>query len=134
MTAVVSVTYDKDDDLIVQHIQGDMTLDDFDKLERYTAECVAKMTDPSSVRILVDAREIRRLNQRVRKHSIRRMKDAHHGERVHLALWGASPLESMFLRFLEIVRGEGFVKPFPTEQEARAWLRSLRTAPGVNHG
>lgn len=131
MTVSVGVTYDKSDDIIVQHIRGDLNPDDFDRLEGLTAECVARLVDKSSVRILVDASQLRHLNQRVRKHAMKRMEEAHAHERVHLAFWNASPIERMFIRFMEIVRGTDSIKAFDSEQQAREWLRS-RSSSAVN--
>lgn len=127
MAATVAVSYDRGSGILVQHITGVMTIDDYDRLESITAECLRENDNGPIVRILIDSNAIRPLPQSVRRHAFKRL-DARGGtEQVYLAFWRGSRLDRVFMKFITIMRGNDRVRSFDTEQQARQWLVSVGT-------
>ncbi|MBD3239677.1 MAG: hypothetical protein GF331_03760, partial [Chitinivibrionales bacterium] len=54
MAANIEVRLDEEHQIIVQRVVGEMTMEDFERLEAMTHECVQRLRDRTRVLMLID--------------------------------------------------------------------------------
>ena len=119
MPANIEVWLDEDNQLILQRIEGEMAVEDFDRLDSLTAECVERLREPGDVRILADGRKMKPVSLKVRRRSLEAMRP----NVKKLAFFGQDRINRVMSAFLAIVGGPR-MHSFETEEEAREWLLS----------
>ena len=115
----VSVQLEEDTQLIVQRVEGILTPESFDLLHDLTAECVARLRDPTDVRILMDSRQLGKSSLATRKRGIAIIRDKNVRK---IAFFGGSRLGRVMQLMVLTVIGGRRVGMFGTEQEARSWI------------
>jgi hypothetical protein len=123
--ANISVWLDKGDQLVCQRVEGVLSVAEFTRLLSLTTECVARLDDPSDIRILVGARAMAGADLATRRLGAKTLDDK---SVKRMALWGGTALERAVQRMMVILIGEQRLRTFATEEQARAWLKSDRPA------
>ena len=118
-SAKIEVRLDEELQIVRQRIEGNMDLEDADRIDSQTDECRLRLPDPAAVRILVDAREIGRAAPRVRR---RLAANLERPEVRKVAVWGGPPLVRVMVTFFRLGTGRRNLRAFATEEEAIEWL------------
>jgi len=125
--ANISVWFDKEEQIIVQRIEGSLDLKTLDQVMTLSEECAAQLENPGDIRILVDTRGMIASDLATRRRGAAILKE----KNVKcMAFWGAPPFERTLQRLMMIIIGEKRMRLFATEQEARAWLKANRPPSG----
>lgn len=117
MAANVTVWLDEKDQLIHQRIEGDMSVEDFRRLDTLTAECVARLRKPDHVRILVDARAMGRATLKARREAMKSLRP----NLKKMAFYGGGRFTKTLNLFYAVIAGSR-IRTFEDEEEALAWL------------
>ena len=121
MGAKIEVWLDEDRRFIRQRIDGQLDVEDFQRLDEETQKLAADLRDPQAVLILFDARRFGVTTRRARRAMLRTL------ERPTLrriAGYGAGGLGRVMAHFMVVMSGLDKLRMFLTETEAIQWLLS----------
>ncbi|MBN1309586.1 MAG: STAS/SEC14 domain-containing protein [Chitinispirillaceae bacterium] len=114
-----TVYLDEEAQLVIQRIEGEMDEAGFGALTKEIERCVARLRNPADLRFLVDGRRLGKTNARTRMLSIKTFRERNVNR---MAVWGCNPFIRVLIRFMSVAEGNGRIRAFAREEEARAWL------------
>ena len=121
MPARFEVTLDEEHQIIRQWVDGHLDLETFERLEAETEVCVQRLRDPGRVCVLVNAPKLGHSKAEARRTMARSLKRPN---LYRLAVYDATPIGRVMIRFMSVVSGVDKARAFATEAEAVAWLLS----------
>jgi hypothetical protein len=110
---------DEEAQFIVQRIDGEIDEEGFLELTKEIEQCVARLDNPTDVRMLVDGRRLAKTNARTRSLSLQTFRERNVSR---MAVWGCSTFMRVMIRFMSVAEGGDRIRAFRTEAEARRWL------------
>jgi hypothetical protein len=121
MTGRIETWLDEERRFIRQRVDGDIDLDDFERMVDDTQRLAKELRDPARPGILLDARGAQKASFRARRAMVQQL-----GEPTlpRIAFWGATPVARVLARFMIAFAGIKKVRMFEREDEAIDWLLS----------
>jgi hypothetical protein len=121
MNAHVEAWLDDELRFIRQRVVGDMDADSFKRLDDQTVKLAERLRDPERVMVLFDGREAGRASFQARRAMVQTLQRP---ALERLAVYGATPVGRMMVRFILRVSGVKKIRFFDRETEALEWLLS----------
>lgn len=119
MPAIIDVTLDEENQIVVQRLSGDFDESDYERLQEASTRLESRLRDPSRIKVLADARGLGKPDSTSRQRMAVFLKNPN----IHrIALWGCSPMVRTVFAFLRLASGVQKIRAFSSETEARAWL------------
>ena len=114
-----TVDLDEEAQFVVQRIEGEIEEAEFKALIKETERCVARLRNPGDLRFLVDGRGLGKADARIRRLAFKTFRERGVNR---MALWGCAPFIRIILRIMSVAVGNGRIRTFAQEEEARTWL------------
>jgi hypothetical protein len=121
MTGKIETWLDDERRFIRQRVEGDIDLDDFERIIAETKRLAKELRDPDRVGVLFDARKAQKASFRARRAMFHLLAEP---TLPRLAFWGATPIGRLMARFIMMAVGVKQVGIFKREDEAIEWLLS----------
>jgi hypothetical protein len=121
MAAQIEAWLDDERRFIRQRVVGDMDEREFARLDEMTVNLAEQLRDPSRVLILFDGRESGKASFQARRAMVSCLKRP---LLARLAVFGATPVGRLMMRFITMVSGQQKIRFFGDEKEAVEWLLS----------
>jgi hypothetical protein len=121
MAAKIEVWLDDDRRFIRQRIEGDVSVEDFQRLEDEMAKFVPQVLDPENVLILFDASKAAKGTFQARREMIRSL---NRPALRRMAVVAPSAVGRVMVRFILTVSGVNKMRAFNDERAAIEWLLS----------
>ncbi len=121
MAATLEVWVDEENQIIVQRISGAMTMEEFDRVEAMTYECVQRLHNPQRILVLIDCRNMTPTSLPVRRRALQVFWDR---KVTRLTMFGAKGMSRIVSIFLSLAAGRDRIRIFDDEDAARKWLLS----------
>jgi hypothetical protein len=121
MTAKIEVWLDEDRRFVRQRIEGDMSTEDFQRVEHEMDKLVPQVQDPQNVLVLFDASKAAKGTSQARRAMVRLLG---HAALRRLAVVNPSAIGRVMVRFMLMVSGVNKIRIFDGERAAIEWLLS----------
>lgn len=121
MAATLEVWLDEENQIVVQRVHGDLTMDGMIRLEAMTHECVRRLRNKEHILVLIDSRNLNPTSLAVRRRALQVFWDR---SVTRLAMFGSTGLSRIVGVFLSLAAGRDRIRIFDDEESARQWLLS----------